>query len=56
MAKKADELIKLRNDGMAYALKIAEEYGVDGLREQVKLRGASESIREIHTGRITQVD
>lgn len=39
MAKKADELIKLRNDGMAYALKIAEEYGVDGLREQVKLRG-----------------
>ena len=39
MASKADEIIKLRNEGMAYALKIAKEGGLTALEEQVKLRG-----------------
>lgn len=39
MATKADEIIKLRNEGMAYALKIAKEHGVEELEKQVKIRG-----------------
>lgn len=39
MAIKPDDVIRLRNEGMAYALKIAEEYGIEELREQVKMRG-----------------
>ena len=39
MAVKADEIIKLRNEGMAYALKIARENGLPALEEQVKIRG-----------------
>lgn len=39
MANKANEIIQLRNEGMAYALKIAKEHGVDELERQVKLRG-----------------
>lgn len=39
MASKADEIIKLRNEGMAYALAIAKQGGIDVLEEQVKLRG-----------------
>ena len=31
---------KLRMDGMAMALRIVEEYGVEGLREEVKTRNA----------------
>lgn len=31
---------KLRMDGMAMALRIVEEYGVEGLREEVKTRKA----------------
>lgn len=38
MSAKADEIIKLRNEGMAYALKIAQEDGIEGLERQVKLR------------------
>lgn len=39
MASKADEIIKLRNEGMAYALTIAKQGGLAALEEQVKLRG-----------------
>ena len=39
MASKADEIIKLRNEGMAYALTIAKQGGIAALEEQVKLRG-----------------
>ena len=39
MATKADEIIKLRNEGMAYALSIAKQGGVEELEKQVKLRG-----------------
>ena len=31
---------KWRREGMSYALRIAEEKGIDGLREDLKLRGA----------------
>ena len=40
MAIKADEIIKLRNEGMSYALKVAREKGIDELARQVKMRGA----------------
>lgn len=40
MASKADEIIKLRNEGMSYALKVAKEQGVQELERQVKMRGA----------------
>lgn len=39
MAIKPDDVIRLRNEGMAYALKIAEEHGIEELRKQVKMRG-----------------
>ena len=39
MAIKADEIIKLRNEGMAYALTIAKQVGVHGLEQEVKKRG-----------------
>lgn len=39
MAIKPDEIIRLRNEGMAYALTIARQVGVDGLAEEVKKRG-----------------
>ena len=39
MASKANEIIQLRNEGMAYALKIAKEGGLEELEQQVKLRG-----------------
>ena len=39
MAKKAEEIIRLRNEGMAYALKIAKEGGIEELERQVKARG-----------------
>ena len=39
MASKTDEIIQLRNEGMAYALKIVEDSGVEELKRQVKLRG-----------------
>ena len=31
---------KWRREGMSYALRVAEEKGIDGLREDLKLRGA----------------
>ena len=40
MASKASEIINLRNEGMAYALKIAKERGIKELEKQVKMRGA----------------
>lgn len=40
MAIKADDLIKLRTEGMAYALKIATTEGVEELAKQLKMRGA----------------
>lgn len=40
MASKADEIIKLRNEGMSYALKVAKEEGIPELERQVKMRGA----------------
>ena len=39
MASKANEIIQLRNEGMAYALKIAKESGLEELERQVKMRG-----------------
>lgn len=39
MAVKPDEIIRLRNEGMSFALKIAREKGIDGLAEEVKKRG-----------------
>lgn len=39
MANKANEIIQLRNEGMAYALKIAKEDGLEELERQVKMRG-----------------
>ena len=39
MAVKADEIIKLRNEGMAYALSIAKKDGLEELERQVKVRG-----------------
>ena len=39
MAKKPDETIRLRNEGMAYALKIAREGGIEELERQVRARG-----------------
>ena len=41
MANKQDKYMQGRNDGMAYALRIVEEKGVDGLREEIKFRGIS---------------
>lgn len=40
MAIKADDLIKLRTEGMAYALKVAKKEGVSELERQIKMRGA----------------
>lgn len=40
MAIKADDLIKLRTEGMAYALKVAKTDGIAELERQVKMRGA----------------
>ena len=39
MSKSANEIIKLRNEGMAYALQIAKKDGLEELERQVKLRG-----------------
>ena len=39
MAIKPGDVIRLRNEGMAYALKIAKEHGIEELQEQVKMRG-----------------
>lgn len=39
MASKANEIIQQRNEGMAYALKIAKEQGIEELEKQVKMRG-----------------
>ena len=39
MAIRPDEIIKLRNEGMAYALRIARDQGIDVLAEEVKKRG-----------------
>ncbi len=39
MANKTGDILRLRNEGMAYALKIAERHGIEELRQQVKLRG-----------------
>lgn len=39
MAIKADEIIRLRNEGMAYALNIARQAGIDGLAKEVEKRG-----------------
>lgn len=39
MSVKADEVIRLRNEGMAYALKIAKDCGIDELQKQVETRG-----------------
>ena len=36
MSVKADEVIRLRNEGMAYALKMAKDYGIDELQKQVE--------------------
>lgn len=39
MSAKPDEIIKLRNEGMAYALQIAKKDGLEELERQVKIRG-----------------
>ena len=39
MSKNANEIIQLRNEGMAYALQIAKKDGLEELERQVKLRG-----------------
>lgn len=39
MAIRPDEIIKLRNEGMEYALRIARDQGIDVLAEEVKKRG-----------------
>ena len=39
MSKNANEIIQLRNEGMAYALRIAKKDGLEELERQVKLRG-----------------
>lgn len=36
---KPNDIIKLRNEGMAYALKIAKEHGIEELQKQVQMRG-----------------
>ena len=41
MAKKDKELQRYRNDGMAFALKIVREQGVEALEREVKYRGAT---------------
>lgn len=38
---KKDDIITLRNEGMAYALAIAKKDGVEELERQVKIRGAA---------------
>lgn len=38
MARKENDIIRLRNEGMAYALRIAKEKGIEGLQEEVKMR------------------
>lgn len=40
MSKNANDIIQLRNEGMAYALQIAKKDGLEELERQVKLRGA----------------
>lgn len=40
MAKKND-FMRGRNEGMAFALQIAEKKGIDGLREECRFRGAT---------------
>lgn len=40
---------RARREGMAYALKVAKEKGVDGLEEEMKRRGVS--IAPLHTTR-----
>lgn len=40
MAKR-NEYMKGRNEGMAFALQIAEKKGIDGLREECRFRGAT---------------
>ncbi len=40
MAKKV-EYMKGRNEGMAFALQIAEKRGLEGLREECRFRGAT---------------
>lgn len=39
MAIKPDEIIKLRNEGMAFALQVAKRDGIEGLETEVKKRG-----------------
>lgn len=39
MASKADEIIKLRNEGMAYGYQIFKKYGEEEFEKQVKMRG-----------------
>lgn len=39
MGKKENEIINLRNEGMAYALRIAKKDGIEELEKQVKMRG-----------------
>lgn len=36
--RKIQEYTNARNDGMEFALKIVEEKGIDGLREEIKFR------------------
>ena len=38
---KQDKLEQARREGMAYALKIAKEKGIDGLEDEVKFRNAT---------------
>lgn len=39
MGKKENDIINLRNEGMAYALRIAKKSGIEELERQVKMRG-----------------
>lgn len=39
MSKNANEIIQLRNEGMAYALKIAKRDGLEELEKQIEMRG-----------------
>lgn len=41
MAKKDKEMLQYRNDGMAYALKVAKEKGIEALEKEVQYRKAT---------------
>lgn len=47
---KAQEVANARNGGIAYALKIVEEKGIEALREEVEFRGATGISEDVSRG------